>query len=97
MTTSTPSTDQDGRIRQPQRQEQVGGKHVGTISVDAAGFVRHIYREVEENLEYITEIEGIDIPKVWQDKILQPIDFAIQILEADDQVSDMAATDGEVK
>ncbi len=36
-----------------------------------------IYDEVKENIEYITEVEGIEIPQVWQDKILQPLDFAI--------------------
>lgn len=53
------------------------------IEISYIGYLKSIYREVLENIEYITEIEGIEIPKVWQDKIVQPIDFAIQTLELD--------------
>jgi hypothetical protein len=68
-----------------------------TITFTLEGYLQHIYREVEENLEYITEIEGVEIPKVWQDKILAPIAFAIAVAQADDEGNDLQLKDSEAK
>lgn len=48
-------------------------------------YLRALRKEVVEEIDYIVEIEGYEIPQVWRDKIVQPIDFEIahQALEAE--------------
>ena len=36
-----------------------------------------LYEQVKGNIELSVEVEGVEIPKVWQEKILEPIAFAV--------------------
>lgn len=46
------------------------------LKADVATYLERVRLETSENIEYITGIEGVEIPKVWQEKILMPLDFA---------------------
>ena len=56
------------------RKKQALAAHYAAKEQEA---VKNLYSEVKENIDYIVSVEGIEIPQVWQDKILQPLDFAI--------------------
>ena len=54
----------------------------------ASEYLESILAEVSGNIDYIVNTEGIEIPDVWRDKIIEPMWFAItqqRLGESDDQ------------
>lgn len=54
------------------------------MKTKASTYLKKIYSEVEDEITYIVEVEGVEIPEPWRSRILQPIDFAIQQQELEE-------------
>jgi len=51
-------------------------------------YLENLLAEIQGNIAYIVDIEGVEIPDVWRDKIVEPMWFAI---------SQQRVEEGEVK
>lgn len=56
---------------------QRSGTQADKLSVSA--YLKTIYEDVKENIDYVVTVEGVDIPQVWQQRILEPLAFAFAL------------------